>query len=245
MSHPKLQNAIFISGAGQRIGAYLARYFIEKTDFPVVFTYRTKHADVDQLIELGAVAIQCDFLAEKALPNLLKQLSSQVESLRAVIHNASLWLDDVQAPVGSEAYQAMFKVHVDTPMYLNRALYPFLMQSDSALKDIISISDDSVDRANDSTIGYLASKAALQNLSKHFAKKYAPDIKVNDIAPGLIKFNLSDSDDYKKRRLSQSAIPVEPGEVVIASAVEYLMQSPYTTGSCVQLNGGRHLINSN
>ena len=242
MAVTQIENAILITGGGQRIGAYLVRQFLQKTDFPVVFTYRTHRAEVDELVSLGAVAIQCDFTENNALPGLVEKLKQQISSLRAVIHNASLWLSDEQAPALSAEYSALFKVHVETPIYLNTELAQLLLASSNALKDIISISDYSVSRASDSNIAYLASKSALQNVAQGFAKKYAPDIKVNDIAPALIQFNVGDSNDYMQKRLAQSALPIEPGAEVVWQAVNYLMNSSYTTGATLQLDGGRHLL---
>jgi len=242
MAETLIENAVLITGAGQRIGAYLVRQFLQKTDFPVVFTYRTHRAEVDELVSLGAVAIQCDFTENNALPGLVEQIKQQVSSLRAVIHNASLWLSDAQAPAFSLEYSALFKVHVETPIYLNTELAQLLLASSNPFKDIISISDYSVSRVSDSHIAYLASKSALQTVSQGFAKKYAPHIKVNDIAPALIQFNEGDSDDYMQKRLAQSALPIEPGAEVVWQAVDYLMNSSYTTGSTLQLDGGKHLL---
>ncbi len=241
MAKSKLENAILITGAGQRIGAYLARQFLQQTNYPVVFTYRTFKPDVAKLIELGALAVQCDFNKEHALPDLLASIQNQVHSLRAVIHNASVWSNDQDAPVLSGEYRSLFTLHVDVPMFLNEALHPLLLKSACESKDIISISDFSVSKASETHIAYLASKAALQNLTKGFAKKFAPDIKVNDIAPALIIFNEGDSAEYRKQRLAQAAIPIEPGEEVIWQAVNYLMKSPYSTGISLPLDGGRSL----
>lgn len=238
----KFKNAIFITGAGQRVGAFLVRQFIQKTDFPVVFTYRTHHSEVDELIALGAIGIQADFNDLTQLPGLVEQVQTHCESLRLVIHNASLWLNDEQAPPLSEKYAELFKVHVEAPNYLNQHLYKLLLASNSSLKDIISLSDYSVTKVQDTHIAYLSSKAALQNLSQGFAKKFAPEIKVNDIAPALIKFNQGDNKDYKIKRLAQAALPIEPGYEVVWQAVQYLMNSNYTTGSSLQLDGGRHLL---
>ena len=242
MAVTHIENAVLITGGGQRIGAYLVREFLQKTDFPVVFTYRTHRKEVDELVSLGAVAIQCDFTEDNALPGLVEQIKQQVSSLRAVIHNASLWLSDAQAPAFSLEYSALFKVHVEAPHYLNTELAQLLLASSYPHKDIISLSDYSVSRVTDSHIAYLASKSALQTLSQGFAKKYAPHIKVNDIAPALIEFNVGDSDEYMQKRLAQSALPIEPGAKVIWEAVNYLMNSSYTTGSKLQLDGGRHLL---
>jgi len=236
------ENAIFITGGGQRIGAYLVRRFLQNTDYPVVFTYRTHHPQVDDLIELGATAIQCDFEQQNNLPGLVKQMNQYCKSLRAVIHNASLWLSDEQAPPFSKQYASLFCVHVDTPNYLNVQLKPLLLASNSSLKDIISLSDYSVNKVTEFHSAYLSSKAAMQTVSQVFAKQFAPDIKVNDIAPALIEFNSGDSEEYKAKRLAQAALPIEPGAEVIWQAVNYIMNSPYTTGISLPVNGGRHLI---
>ena len=89
---------------------------------------------------------------------------------------------------------------------------------------------------------YIASKAALESLTLSFAKKFAPKIKVNSIAPALIMFNEGDNEDYKKDRLDRSALKIEPGPKVVYEAVKYLMDNSYTTGTVVPLNGGRNLI---
>lgn len=242
MSVKQLENAVLITGGGQRIGAYLVRQFLSQTDFPVVFTYRTHRPEVDELIALGAVAIQVDFSDVQKLPGLVEEIKNHCKSLRVLIHNASLWLSDKQAPALSSEYSDLFKVHVEVPIYLNDHLHPLLLATNSPLKDIISLSDYSVNRVTDTHIAYLSSKAALQNLTQGFAKKFAPDIKVNDIAPALIQFNLWDNDDYKRKRLAQAVLPIEPGAVVVWQAIDYLMNNSYTTGTVLPLNGGRNLL---
>lgn len=236
----KLRNAVLITGGGQRVGEYLVRALLQDTEFPVVFTYRTERPSVTALQELGAVAIQSDMTEDNALPNLVASITDTVSSLRAVIHNASVWVGDDKAGVGTGAYRSLFQLHVDAPIYLNNHLKPLLLKG-QGLKDIISISDFRVSQTDPARMAYQASKAALQNISKNFAVSLAPDIKVNDIAPALIMFNDMDSEAYKQARLQEALLPIEPGADVVWQAVHYLMNSPYTTGSCLQLNGGRNL----
>jgi dihydromonapterin reductase/dihydrofolate reductase len=242
-----LQDVIFITGGGQRIGAFLVKQFLTETNYPVLFTYRTPRTQVDELVALGAIAIQIDFMDKEVLPGLVKSIQERVGSLRGVIHNASLWLPDVMdvnesQEIEAGCFETLFQLHVKTPYFLNNALQPLLKKSTSPLKDIISISDYSVERASSENIAYLASKAALQNMCKGFAKKFAPIIKVNDIAPALIIFNEGDSESYKQKRLAQSALGIEPGAIVVWQAVQYLMNSSYTTGTVLPLEGGRSLL---
>ncbi|HIE40417.1 MAG TPA: SDR family NAD(P)-dependent oxidoreductase, partial [Thiomicrorhabdus sp.] len=85
----EIHNAVLITGAGQRIGYYLAKSFLQKTAYPVLFTYRTKHQEVDELQALGAVGFQVDFTSMDEREVLIKKVEKKVKSLRAVIHNAS------------------------------------------------------------------------------------------------------------------------------------------------------------
>lgn len=234
----KLENAILITGASQRIGSHLVERFLQAGDYPVIFTYRTYQPKVDELVKLGALAIQSDFCQAGALEQLIATLNQQVTSLRAIIHNASLWLDDRV----ENSFDQQWQVHVKAPYMLNEGLADLLNASTSPLKDIISLTDASLVRGGAYQVGYFASKAALQNMALSFAKRFAPDIKVNDIAPGLIEFNKHDSAEYKARRLKEMLISIEPGMDVIWQAVNYIMQSPYTTGSSLKLDGGRTLV---
>jgi len=237
-----LENAILISGASQRIGLYLAKQILLNTDYPVVFTYRAKKPGVNELMQLGAIGIQLDLTHADSVARLVDVLNQQVVSLRAVIHNASIWASDEDIAKDYSLFESMFQLHVERPYQLNIALKPLLDASDSTLKDIVAITDTSVDLVNDQHIAYLASKTALSNLTKNFAKKYAPQIKVNTIAPGLILFNDGDTPAYKQKRLTQSAIPIEPGPIVIWQALSYLLNSSYTTGISLPVDGGKNLI---
>lgn len=226
-----MDNAIFITGAGQRIGLYLAQQFIH-AQYPVCFTYRTHHPAVDDLIAQGALAIQVDFLQANALDVIAEQLQG-VTSLRALIHNASLWLPDAQ--LADAGLEALFKLHIALPFHLSELCAPLLMRTQSEQADIIALSDANSLKGHPDYAAYLATKAGLDSLVQSWAKKWAPTIKVNQISPGLIMFNQDDSDAYKAARLAQAAIPIEPGPEVIWQAVQYLMSSPYSTGARIEL----------
>ncbi|MDG4812638.1 dihydromonapterin reductase [Hydrogenovibrio sp. 3SP14C1] len=228
-----ISDAILITGAGQRIGEYLAQQFLAQHQ-PVVFTYRTERPAVDALEAQGALGFQVDFTQPDQLTQFLQDLPQQVASLRAVIHNASLWLPDSKIEA-ADMLSDLMTVHVTAPYQINQACAPLLRKSQAAVTDIIALSDAKVSKGHADYAGYLASKAGLESLTLSFAKAFAPNIKVNTIAPGLVIFNEGDSEAYKKARLAESAIPVEPGMDSIWQAVQFLMNSPNATGSTVSL----------
>lgn len=234
MASALLDNAVLITGAGQRVGLFLAERFLEQGQ-PVVFTYRTPRDEVEALKKKGAIGYQVDFTDEVSLHAFLNALPKQVGCLRAVIHNASLWMDDADIAMKPAAMTELMAVHVQAPYHITLACRPLLNACQHRSKDIIAISDAKVARGHANYVGYLASKAALENMMLSFAKTFAPDVKVNTVAPGLVMFNEGDSDVYKERRLAESAIPIEPGPEVVWQAVQFLMQSPNSTGSKIEL----------
>jgi dihydromonapterin reductase/dihydrofolate reductase len=120
------------------------------------------------------------------------------------------------------------------------ALSP-LLENSGDITDIIHLTDYVVETGSPKHIAYAASKAALDNLTKSFSAKSAPNIKVNSIAPSLIIFNDHDDDAYKAKTLKKSLMGIEPGCREIINSVELLLSSNYITGRTLAVDGGRHL----
>ncbi|WP_339486332.1 dihydromonapterin reductase [Pseudomonas sp. EL_65y_Pfl2_R95] len=228
---------ILITGASQRIGLYCAQRLLDEGQ-PVIVTYRTERQSIEQLRARGALAIAADFSSEAGILGFIQALKSQAQRLRAIIHNASSWLAE-QPGHEAEAFQQMTNVHMLAPYLINLHCAELLEQSPCA--DIIHITDDVARKGSAKHLAYCASKAGLESLNLSFAAKYAPHIKVNSIAPALIMFNPDDDQTYRSKALAKSALGIEPGPAVIYQSVRYLLDSPYTTGTTLTVNGGRHL----
>ncbi|KZN57224.1 dihydromonapterin reductase [Pseudoalteromonas luteoviolacea CPMOR-2] len=230
---------ILITGGAQRIGLAMAKYFIEQ-DVPVIITYRTKHDAVQALEAQGVKCIQIDFDQPDARDSLVTQVKAYTTQLRAVIHNASSWDCEKLNPDHDALFDNMMRIHAKVPYLLNLALAP-LLEASNEVADIIHITDYVAEKGSPKHIAYAASKAALDNLSRSFAAKYAPQIKVNSIAPSLIIFNDDDDADYRAKTLKKSLMGIEPGCQEVISTIELLLNSSYITGRTLAVDGGRHL----
>ncbi|MCF6437318.1 dihydromonapterin reductase [Pseudoalteromonas sp. MMG022] len=230
---------ILITGAGQRIGLALVEHFVANNQ-PVVMTYRTRYAAIDALEEQGVHCIQVDFDSAEALTRLEMTIRAHYDSLRAIIHNASSWDCEANNPDFNQLFDNMMRIHAKVPYQLNLTLADLLLASES-VADIIHLTDYVVETGSPKHIAYAASKAALDNLTKSFASKYAPNIKVNSIAPSLIIFNQHDTPEYKAKTLKKSLMGIEPGCKEIIRSVELLLNSDYITGRSLPVDGGRHL----
>ena len=230
---------ILITGAAQRIGLALVQHFI-KLKQPIIMTYRTRHPIIDELEQQGVTCIQSDFDHPEAVEQLISHIKQHHTCLRAIIHNASSWDCEAKNPNHNELFDNMMRIHTKVPYLLNMALREHLIAY-YGVSDIIHITDYVAETGSNKHIAYAASKAALDNLSKSFAAKFAPKIKVNSIAPSLIIFNEHDSSEYKAKTLQKSLMAVEPGSREIINSVDLLLNSNYITGRALAVDGGRHL----
>ncbi|EGM71707.1 dihydromonapterin reductase [Shewanella sp. HN-41] len=247
-----MTSPIIITGVGKRIGYALAKHFLAQGQ-QVIGTYRSHYASIDELNALGATLYPCDFYDDTQVQSLIDALAKQPQ-IRAIIHNASDWLADPVltkdeplkrasfAP--SDVLQRMMQVHVSVPYQLNLALEAQLRagaEGEIGASDVIHITDYVAEKGSAKHIAYAASKAALHNMTLSFAAKFAPEVKVNSIAPAMILFNQDDDEAYRQRTLTKAILPKEAGNQEIIALVEYLLTSRYVTGRSHNVDGGRHL----
>ena len=196
---------ILITGAGQRIGLALAQHFIAQGQ-AVIITYRTRHEAVDLLEKQGATCLYADFSSDQGISTFITLLKAHTESLKAIIHNASSWDCEANNPQFEQLFDNMMRIHAKAPYLVNLHCADLLMRyhaESNQPADIIHLTDYVVETGSPKHLAYAASKAALDNLTKSFSAKFAPQIKVNAIAPSLIIFNQHDDEQYRAKTLKK------------------------------------------
>lgn len=241
MSNQLTSSWIVITGGAKRIGFALAQHFAQQGK-NVLISYRTFYPQLAQLQALKVVTLQADFSNEQGIMQFAEQVQQRCPQIHCLIHNASSWQAEQDQPINQleQLMDEMLQIHVKTPYLLNQYLAPLLEQT-TLTSNIIHISDYVAKKGSAKHIAYAASKAAMENLTRSFAQKYAPKIKVNSIAPALIAFNADDPPDYQQKAQQKSLMQKCGGYQEMILAVEYLMKSDYVTGTCLAVDGGRYL----
>lgn len=234
---------VVITGGAQRLGL-AAALALREDGYPVVATYRKSRGSLDLLEQNGVEVIQADFKDEGGILRFAEELRSRFHSLRGLIHNASEWLPEGGDYSDSMVMQRMLNVHVLAPYLLNQELGELLSRQGKFGRqaDIIHMSDYVAGTGSKKHIAYAASKAALDNLTLSFASKFAPEVKVNSIAPALLMFKHGDDAAYREKALKKSLLRIAPGESEGVNAIRYILDSKYLTGKTIALDGGRHLV---
>ncbi|GLP96401.1 dihydromonapterin reductase [Paraferrimonas sedimenticola] len=237
-----MSGTVLITGVGKRLGFALAKQLLSD-GYKVIGTYRTDYPHLQQLRDKGADLQPVDFYQPSSVDGFLDYVGQEYKTLRAIIHNASDWkAEDKQSPSknASEIFNQMMTVHAGVPYLVNLTLKDQLMAGDNT-SDIIHISDYVADKGSKKHIAYAASKAALNNLTLSFSAMLAPKVRVNTIAPALIKFNDDDDEAYKSKALQKALIPAEAGFEEVINGIKFVLASHYMTGRTLHLDGGRHL----
>jgi len=241
---------IFVTGAGRRIGLNIVQHYLtqgwrviahyhRQNDLPVLEQqafmaqglYFAVQADLAQLTEV-----------ESLLARVSEILSQQESQLDAIVHNASCFHADNSDDTLSQRWQhleAMTRVHIAAPQALSLGLAAQMRPSGS----IIAMSDIYADLPNARFASYCSAKAGLQNLALSLAQSLAPNIRVNVIQPGPIKFLPEHDSDYQAKVLSQSLLNKELGYEAVLQGLDYLISAPAVTGSILKIDGGRSCAN--
>lgn len=238
-----INEAVIITGAGTRVGLHCALRLHEH-GFNVVAHYHSERKELEQLKSRAITCIAGDLSNSQGIAETIKNLQECCSSVRGIVHNASAFeLTPEDPALANQLFERFYRVHMQAPYQINQHLAHLLQNSNATHSDIIHITDIFADNPNPIFDIYCASKAGLANLSLSFAKRLAPKVKVNCIAPGPIKFKSWHSDEIQLQVLEQTLLKTEGGEEAIYLAVQALLDNPYITGSTIKVDGGRSIAN--
>lgn len=236
-----LENVILVTGASRRIGHHLALRLYQD-GYTVLAHYRTHTAEIQALQDMGIATIQASFSDSQAILLFVEALKKQCRSFRALIHNASSFeATSSNLTIAAHQYEQFFNIHMMAPFLINQSLSPLLIGENANPADIIHITDINVENPTPRFDIYGTTKAGLHNMTLALAKKFAPLIKVNAVAPGPVLFTEQHSAEVRQQMLDETLLAKEGGAESVYLAVKSLLDNPFITGASIPVDGGRRL----
>lgn len=232
-----------VTGAARRVGRAIALHLASR-GFDVAFTYRSSEREAaqlcDQITACGrkALAIQADLTdLPAAADSIAAQIGGFSSKLDLLVNNASLYLPDDLADATQLA--RLSAIHVEAPLLLAYRLRPALAATGGCIVNMLDLMGQ---RPMKGYLRYCASKAAMANLTRGLAKEFAPAIRVNGIAPGVVEWPEDYPEDEKatylnKVPLGRAGTPEEVARLVYFLATD----GTYITGQTINLDGGRSI----
>lgn len=227
-----------ITGASKRIGRAIT-LGLAKEGCNVIIHYNTSESEASEVESLAksygveAYKIKADLLKEEEIVYLAEQ--SNAIGVDILINNASLYYKTPFDTVTFSDLDKFYTIHVKAPFYLSKILGKQMYEKKQGR--IINIIDYSAILPYPDYTPYTASKGALLTMTKALAKELAPYVLVNGILPGPI-VPPPDLED-KEIPLKKTLLKRWGTEEEVFKAVKYLIETDFTTGAAIPVEGGR------
>ncbi len=170
---------------------------------------------------------------------LAERVRAQHGHLDLLVNSAAAYEHVDFTEVTRLQFDRMFAVNVSAPFFLTQALVPVLRSAGSAA--IVNVTDMAVSHPYTSThffSHYVASKAALEQLTKAWALELGPAIRVNAVAPGPVALASDTTEAQRVDMLRRVPLKREGRPDDVAEAVVFLARAPYVTGQTLRVDGG-------
>ena len=227
-----------VTGSGIRVGRAIA-LALGRAGFDLLLHANRSVEDAQNLaeelhfLERSATVVQADLSRIDGPATLAKQCGAKLDVL---VNSAAAYAHANFADITAEQLERMWAVNVRAPFLLTQALLPALQGG-----CIINITDMAVSHAYTPThffSHYLATKAALEQLTRAWALELGPGIRVNAVAPGPVAMAAETNDAQRADILGRIPLRREGSPEDVAQAVVFLATAPYITGQTVRVDGG-------
>ncbi len=237
---------VFITGAGKRVGAALARD-LHRRGYAIAVHYRSAKPEAEALAAAlnaeragSCLLLQADLDDPAQRDALIPQVIAQFGRLDVLINNASSFSPTPIGDATDAHWDALFGSNARAPFFLSQAAAPFLRRQHGC---IVNIADIFGQTPKPRHTVYCMAKAALIMMTRSLALELAPDVRVNAIAPGAILWPESGKPDAEKDAIVQATPLARMGNVddICQTAVWLIEQAEFSTGQVIAVDGGRSL----
>ena len=237
-----------VTGGSRGIGLMIAEGFV---DAGVKVYISSRKADVvadvaAELSKKGAcIGIPADLAQESECRRLADEVAAREGTLDILVNNAGATWGAPMADYDEAAFERVLALNVKGVFHLTKFLVPLLQKAGTVEEPARVINIGSIDGIGVpqlETYAYSASKAAVHQLTRHLAKRLAPTITVNAIAPGPFESKMMAATLEAFGEQIAASAPLRrigrPDDMAGAAIYLSSRAGAYLTGAVIPVDGG-------
>jgi NAD(P)-dependent dehydrogenase (short-subunit alcohol dehydrogenase family) len=237
-----------VTGGTRGIGKMIAEGFV---DAGATVYISSRKADVVQEVaaELSqkgtCIGIPADLSQESECRRLADEMVAKVDALDILVNNAGATWGAPIVDYDEAAFERVLALNVKGVFHLTKFLVPLLQKAGTVDEPARVINIGSVDGISVPTLetyAYSASKAAVHQLTRHLAKRLAPAITVNAIAPGPFESKMMAATLEAFGEQIAASAPLRrigrPDDMAGAAIYLSSRAGAYLTGAIIPVDGG-------
>jgi pteridine reductase len=239
-----IKKTVLITGAAKRIGKFIS-LFLAKKGFNIAIHYNLSKKDaIDLQAELQNKypeqkfeIFQCDLSNTLDCSGLINKVLLHFDRIDILVNNASVFEPGIIRETSIELFQNQMNVNL---------LAPFILSRDYAVncKDglIVNFLDTRISAYSNSHAAYSLSKVAFSHFTKMAALEFAPNIRVNGIAPGATLPPEDQGEEYLLNLAKKTPMQIPGGIEPVLQSMDYIIENKNLTGQILFCDGGEQLL---
>ena len=231
-----------VTGAAKRLGR-AAALGLARAGMDVALHFRESRNEAEVLAEeiraMGrrAWTFGADLAEEGAADALATNAEDGAGPIDVLVNNASIYPEDRLNDLSESSLAENIRVNAWVPFALARRV---AAQGRPAC--VVNVLDTRIRDYDARHVAYHLSKRMLFSLTRMMALEYAPRVRVNAIAPGLVLPPPGKSEAYLAELSPTNPLNTHGEAEDVVRAIRFLVEGTFVTGQVIYIDGGRHML---
>ncbi|MEC8558273.1 MAG: SDR family oxidoreductase [Planctomycetota bacterium] len=230
----------FVTGSqSPRVGQTIARFLVE-SGFEVVTHGRTARS----ASQGEPLCMHGDLADESCAQEWCEQIVNRFGRIDLVVNSAAIWEPKSLEETQAEDYLEFFRVNSLASALICQQ-FGLQMARQASGGCLLNIGDWATKRPYKDFPAYFVSKGSIKTLTRTMAVELAsrnPRVRVNAILPGPVLLADEISPERESQIVAESLLKRAGTADDVARAVYFLATSPFITGVCLPVDGGRSIF---
>ncbi len=244
----RINKVALVTGGARRLGKEIS-IELAKSGYDIILNYnKTKKTELEETIweieaeKVNVTPILCDVSKVSEIKKMFKVIHSKYKTLDLLVNNAAIFSRTDFLETDEKTYDSFMNTNLKGVFFCCQEAAKIMLEGTGDCYKIINIASLGGIENWTGYIPYSLSKTGVIKLSRQLAKRLAPKILVNAIAPGTVIIDHDGNEnvnyeDIKKYPMKRFALPGD-----LTSVINYLANdNRYITGQTFVVDGGRSL----